>query len=154
MKRLTDADIERMASENVRDLDAAALKTIRKSLKIKAEQGEIPGKFVIPRFSRGAQTYIDCHGKPEEQAFAEINAKIGQIQQCLSSHSLTTGTRSIKSSGASQICNELIIITGKSGIIKRNFHISITEGYLKNQIKSWKLINDGCYKIRIKKPNL
>ena len=75
----------------------------------------------------GGYGVIDCHGMTEEAAFEEIERQLGSV-------------------------HELTVITGKSGEIKRLFHISITEGYLKNRIKSWKLENPGCYKIRVRRP--
>ena len=131
MKQLSDLDIEQMVMADSAPIDAAAIK---KSLKIKgfAESGTIP-------------RLIDCHNKTEEQAFDEINAAIGHIRDRLESLDCHSGR-----SQSREWNKELIIITGKSGIIKQHFHTSITDGYLKDQIKSWKLINDGCYKIRIK----
>ena len=70
---------------------------------------------------------LDLHQKTEEQAWQEINDLI------------KSGVRNA------------VIITGASGILKTKFKDWITNGILAQYINSWEMINNGSYKIRIKK---
>lgn len=70
---------------------------------------------------------LDLHQKTEEQAWDAINIL------------LRSGTRNAQ------------VITGASGILKVKFMDWITNGTLADKIVSWKLINNGCYEIKIKR---
>ena len=131
MKQLSDTDIEGMigvASDFLATTESVG--AIKKSLKLsRLMQSDAP-----PRV-------IDCHEKTEEAAFAEIQAGIGRMERFLSLQHRPRGLDA-----------EILVITGKSGVIKRNFHTAITDGCLAGRIKSWTMSNVGCYKIRIRKP--
>lgn len=132
INRLSEIDIENMAVGG--EFDVPGLECLRKEAR-KSLKGL---KYVAPNDEILQNVVIDCHGKTEEQAFSEIKAEIGRIGAILAHR-------------PNEKYTEVIVITGKSGVIKQDFHISITDGSLKNSIKSWKMINPGCYKIRIKR---
>jgi hypothetical protein len=123
MKRLNDIDLERMVSAD-HEIDAKKIKAeVGKELKIKGLRAENPARANV----------VDCHNKTIEQAFDEIISKISEIEQ-----------------GVCRSGDEILVITGKAGPKKRLFHTSITDGYLAGRIKSWRLINEGCYGIKFK----
>jgi DNA-nicking Smr family endonuclease len=124
MRRLSDADLGRMAA-GTDDFDAKKIRAgVKKQLKIK----DLRDGDISPR-----ATVVDCHGKTVDAAFDEISAKIREIEQ-----------------GGGRYGDELLVVTGKSGVIKRLFHTGITDGPLAGGIKSWRMVNDGAYKIKIK----
>jgi predicted nucleic acid-binding Zn-ribbon protein len=124
MKRLNDIDLERMVSAE-HEIDAKKIGAeARKELKIKGLRAENSGRAMI----------VDCHNKTIEQAFGEIVSKINEMEQ-----------------GACRAGDELLVITGKAGPKKQLFRTSITDGYLADRIKSWRLLNEGCYGIKIKR---
>ena len=129
MKQLTDDDIQRMGSDD----ENISLSNDRNSLRIlknihKQTTVELP------------DLVLDCHGMTIEQAFSEIERRIGLIEQIISQ----------KQGVVSKSDITLTVITGKSGEIKRLFEIAITDGYLAHRIRTWRAINPGSYKISIK----